>query len=270
VNNLIIERLNGTQYNSKDYGVIVEDFIIHSPDPRTPTEVFDGRPGYLDMGTEYEGRRLTAKLGLIADDAADYLRLRNEWFRILDSREFFYLIDERESWRRWLVKAESFTPDKVLRHAAKFPVNFTSPSPYAESIGTTIYPKGDVITQATTNYGDPPVQYAFNSVSNFKVWNDGDVQINPRHHELRIAFKGASTNLKIKNTTTNEEWQYTGTTNNSDTIFLDGVRATKNLLSIFGSTNKKLVTLVPGFNDFVITGASGSFSISFDFRFLYM
>jgi Phage tail protein len=264
---LKIIRLDGTEYSLKEHGLLVEEFIIDSPFPRTPTEILEGRSGFIDMGTVYEGRTMTAKLGLIAKDAADYPLLRNKVFRILDSREHFYLISEDEPSKRWLVKSDGFSISKVLRYAGKFVVTFVSPSPYSESVGTTLNPEG--MTHATTNYGDPPVQYSFDTTQ-FSVWNDGDERINPRQHKLAISFKGASTNLKIKNITTNEEWQYTGTTVVSDTILLEGVRAAKNALSIFGNTNRKLITLVPGFNDFVISGTTGSIQVSFDFRFLYV
>jgi hypothetical protein len=87
---------------------------------------------------------------------------------------------------------------------------------------------------------------------------------------LKITFTGASTNLTITNTTTGDIWQYTGTTQAGDTITLDGVRSLKNGVSVFGNTNRKLITIAPGWNNFTITGASGSFTISFDFRFYYV
>jgi Phage tail protein len=266
---LKIKRLDGAEYVLKDYGIIVEDFSIDSPNPRTPIEIIDGRPGFIDMGTVFEGRTMTAKLGMIAADTSDYPLLRNEIFRILDSRESFYLISEQEPGKRWLVKAEGFSISKVLRYAGKFDVNFVSPSPYSESIGTTLDPLtfdaemwqiGGGLTLQETQYTQ--------TVSNFQIYNASDgVEIDPRYMPLKIKFVGASTNLKIKNVTTNEEWQFTGTSNASDNILLDGVRATKNGLSIFGNTNRNLITLAPGYNDFLITGAINPFTISFEFRY---
>jgi len=87
---------------------------------------------------------------------------------------------------------------------------------------------------------------------------------------LKITFTGASSNLTITNQTTGDMWQYTGTTQAGDTITLDGVRSLKNGASIFGQTNRKLITLKSGWNDFAITGATGAFEISFDFRFYYL
>ncbi|PEP89093.1 hypothetical protein CN585_28780 [Bacillus toyonensis] len=112
-------------------------------------------------------------------------------------------------------------------------------------------------------------KYLHNTTS-FLIYNAGDTQVDPRHMPLRITFTGASENLKIKNKTTKEEWIYTGTTTDTDIIVIDQVRSTKNSLSIVRDTNKELITLNSGFNDFEITGATGAFSISFDFRFYYL
>jgi hypothetical protein len=61
---------------------------------------------------------------------------------------------------------------------------------------------------------------------------------------------------------------YTGITGVNDTITLDGIRSLINGVSVFRQTNKKVLSIAPGWNDFEITGAS-EFLISFDFRFYY-
>jgi phage-related protein len=267
--NLIIKRLDGTEYSLREYGILVEDFSIDSPIPRTPTQVIEGRPGFIDLGTVYEGRTMTAKLGMIAQDAADYPLLRNELFRILDSREYFYLISSNEPGKRWLVKADGFTVSKVLRHAGKFNVNFISSSPYSETIGTTLDPVTfDAELWQTGGGLELEESDYIHTTSTFQIYNASDgVEINPRYMPLEIEFIGASTNLKIENATTGDAWEYTGNSNATDSILLDGVRSTKNGLSIFSDTNRKLITIAPGNNDFVITGATGDFTISFGFRY---
>jgi len=106
--------------------------------------------------------------------------------------------------------------------------------------------------------------------TSFSIYNPSDKTIDPRDTSLIITFRGSSTNLTISNNTTGDSWQYTGTTIKSDFITLDGVRALKNDASIFANTNRQLITLVPGWNDFTITGVSGYFEVTFDFRFYYV
>lgn len=112
-------------------------------------------------------------------------------------------------------------------------------------------------------------KYEF-TTSTFSIYNAGDTTIDPRYYPLLITFVGSSTNLSIKNETTSETWSYTGTTISTDTIKLDGVKSFKGSTSIFANANRKLITLKPGWNDFTITGATGSFTITFDFKFYYL
>ncbi|PEP89090.1 hypothetical protein CN585_28785 [Bacillus toyonensis] len=108
------------------------------------------------------------------------------------------------------------------------------------------------------------------TTTSFRIYNTGDTKVDPRHMPLRITFTGASENLKITNKTTKEEWMYTGITTDTDTIVIDQVRSTKNSLSIVRDTNKKVISLQTGRNEFEIIGATGAFSISFDCRFYYL
>lgn len=266
---IIIERLDGTQYTFSDYNISIIDFKIDSPAPRFNWETIDGRHGVVDLGTTYAERGLHGNFEFMAEDFLDFPLLRNEIFKILDSRESFYLIDDREPGKRWLVKANGYSPEQLIANRGKFDVDFISPSSFAESIGSTLDPKtfdaqvwqtGDGLTLDDTLYTQ--------STTSFQIYNAADgVTIDPRELPLLITFQGASTNLQIKNTTTGDTWQYTGTTAAGDTIKLDGVRSLKNDVSIFGNTNHQLISLAPSYNSFQITGASGSFTISFSFRF---
>lgn len=267
---LTIERLDGTQYLFSDYAINVKDFKISSPVAKTITDEIDGRSGYIDMGTTYEGRKMNGSFDMVAKDALDFPLLRNEIFKILDSREAFYLIDSREAGKRWLVKVDGgFTPEQIIAELGKFDVSFISPSAYAESIGTTLDPKTFDAQVWQTGQGQTLDETMYTqTVTSFSIYNAADgVTIDPRIMPLLITFTGASTNLQIANTTTGETWQYTGSTVDGDTLKLDGVRSLKNDVSCFADTNHKLITLSPGWNDFTLTGPSGSFSISFSFRF---
>mgnify|MGYP001047288798 CR=1 FL=1 len=266
---ITIERLNGTQYKLSEHDITVNYFKVDSPSPRFYWEEIEGRDGLIDQGTEYGERKLYGDFEFVAADFLDFPLLRNEIFRMLDSREAFYLIDSREPGKRWLVKSEGFSPDQLIANRGKFNTNFISPSSFAESIGTTLDPltfdaelwqTGQGLTLDETMYT--------HSTTSFQIYNAADgVTINPREMPLEITFKGASSNLTITNTTTGDVWQYTKTTASGDTLLLTGVRSLKNGLSVFSDTNKKLISLAPGYNNFTITGATGSFTISFAFRF---
>lgn len=270
---LTVERKNGQKYKlDKRLGIRVIDFVVESPAPRTTISEIDGMDGHRDLGTTYAGRVLHAKLKMTVPEIYEFALIRNEIFRIFDSREEFYLISEEEPRKRWRVKYDSpFTLGRKNLLNAEVEITFRSPSAYSESIGSLLDPfTFDVeLWQFGMNIPLEDFGYTHNT-RHFSIWNLGDKVINPRHDMLQIFYKGISNNLSIYNLTTGDSWKYSGASQSGDTIMLDGVFSRKNGVSIFGQTNRKLISLAPGENKFSLTGTGEHFQIGFDFRFLFL
>lgn len=268
--NLLIIRKSGAAYSLADFGIKTLDFEVDSLVAHTVSEQISGRDGHVDVGTWYEARTMRASLFVQDYDS----QLRNEIFRIFASRESFYLIDDRELGKRWDVKVSGgFSVQQVAQDKGRFTVEFIAARPFAESVKNTLSTDdtfyGNQVRQLFSASTDAEPSYEF-TANTFSVYNAGDVAIDPRELPLSITYRGASTDLRIRNLTTGDDWRHTGSTNSADAITLDGVRSTRNNLSIFGATNRKLITLAPGWNDFQLTGTSGEFSIAFDFRFYFI
>lgn len=265
---LTIQRLTGELFNLADYGIKTLDFRVNAPTQRYESEEIIGRDGILDIRVAYDSRKLQATFFIDTANANnEFAQMRSEIFRWFAGKELYYLADSNEPGKRWKVRSDDFSVEQITASNGKFVVNFISPTPYAESVSSTLNPSA-VMQVKQENFNDPPVQYEF-STANFSIWNDGDVSVNPRQQDLTITFTGASTNLSIKNVTTGDEWALTGDTIAGDVIKLDGIRSTKNNVSVFGDTNRQLLTLARGRNNFEITGST-DFTISFDFRFYYL
>ncbi|MRX54706.1 phage tail family protein [Bacillus idriensis] len=271
--NLTVTRLNGTTYSLADYGIKTLDFVIDSPSPRHETEIIDGADGFIDMGTTYDGRSMRGSFMMYAVDLADYPLLRNEVFRMFASKEAFYLVDDREPGKRWLVKVASAFSMEQMRKFGRFEVEFISASPYAESEKSTLEDGFD----PTYYFGSatsmiPISQYTINGAgtTNFQILNGGDVATDPRRQYIKVEYDGVlPAELSIRNNTTGEVWTYTTGASAGATarVKLDGVRYVKNdIVSIFSLTNRKFFTIAPGMNDFTVIGGS-SYVITFDFRF---
>ncbi|OLS39144.1 phage tail domain-containing protein [Bacillus sp. MRMR6] len=257
--NLVIERKNGEQIDFEESGIKTLDFVIDAPEPIHETEVIEGADGLIDLGTTYGPRKMRGSFYYEAESISEYALKRNEAFRLFLTRESVYLIDSREPEKRWLVKSSGFSPKQVNKYGF-FEVEFGSFLPWAESIETTLEMS---VAQISGN----KIQKYKHATSTFEIFNAGSQAVNPRRMLLLITYKGTSTNLAIKNLTTSDEWNFTGTTTTNDTIILDGIRATKNGLSIFRDSNRKLINIAPGWNEFQLVGAAGTFEISFEFRF---
>lgn len=263
-NNFKVIRQNGETYDLEEIGLIVMMFVIDSPTPINNFEKINSRDGFIDLGTTYSGRSMRAKIAI----KSDFSILKDKLFKVFESKEFFYIVPDEDPNIRYRVKCvDKFS---LRRSEGETDIEFISPSAYAESIGTTLSPPvGQMIQVKESDFNAPAIQYSFKSDS-FSVWNDGDVTIDPRIYPLTITFVGDSTNpLTIENLTTSELWSYTGITTINDTIKLDGIKSIKNNASIFRNTNRKLLTLKEGWNEFKVTGST-NFSISFDFRFYYL
>lgn len=269
---LIVERKDGTRYDLEKLDIHVLKFYPSSPEPNTEKRTIPGMDGHIDLGTTYAGRKLHAEISIMPQNYLEYSLLRNEVFRIFDSRESFYIIHHSEPRKRWLVKYSSpFSIPHEQPKLGSFDIEFESPSAYSQSIGSLLDPFTFDAELWQFGMNIPLVDFSYkHNVSFFSIWNLGDKEVNPRHDMLQIFYKGASNSLQIKNLTTNESWQYNDSSKMGDTVTLDGVFSRKNGVSIFGDTNRKLISLTPGENKFSLENSSGPFEIAFDFRFLYL
>jgi len=271
--NFKIQYKDGSIVDLHEKNLWVSSFRILSPTPEHITETVEGRHGSVLLETRLKERLIRTTIQVEAVDHIDFDLFRDELFRIFNPLEELYIIRDLQPGKRMKVKvANDFDIDYLTLEDGEFNVDFVIHSVFLESVGTTLDPftfDAELwqIGQGLIESDD--LKYVHNT-ANFSIYNAGDIDIDPRVLPLKITFTGASTNLKITNVTTGDTWQYNGATTASDTITLDGVRALKNGTSIFGATNRKLITIKPGWNDFIITGASGSFTISFDFRFYYL
>lgn len=272
---LTIIKSNGEKFivsSNEDMRVLT--FLPSSPFFNTQYEKIPGRHGEIDVGGSFDARdNIKSRIFFRSKGIHDFYLFRNEIFKLFASQEPFYIITNREPGKRWNVRVASKyeAEPKGNGHYGVFDIVFKSASAFVESVGTTL----DTLTfdsdlwQIGQGLITEDLVYR-HSTTNFQIFNAGDEEIDPRSFPLLITFTGASTNLKIQNKTTGDEWLYNGVTASNDIIRLDGIRSTKNSLSIFRDTNRKLISIKPGWNDFEITGATSHFSISFDFRFYYL
>ncbi|WP_342512789.1 phage tail domain-containing protein [Sporosarcina sp. FSL K6-1522] len=247
---LIIEKLNGEYYQLDRYGIFEKErLVISSPDVEVYNESVEGLDGLVDFGAELRGREIKASLLMLADNLVDMPKMRDEIFRIFDSRELFYLSEERDPAKRWSVRCVSPFDISELATIGEFELNLLSPSPFSSS---TILAK------------------FISGKQSFVFRNTGTESIRMEaQNETEITFKGVSSGLTIKNLTTGDEWKYNGSTTTNDEIMLKGVRSLKNGQSIFGQTNKRLISFAPGQNEMKIEGAT-DFEITIRTRFYFL
>lgn len=173
--NLLIKRLSGEVYSFSDIGEVL-DFQVDAPSPKHYFEGIEGADGHIDLGTVYEGRTMRAELQFYALNGSDYAFVRNTIFKMFSSKEAFYLIDEREPTKQWLVKcASKYTPEQLMATFGTLTIEFVSKSAFAVSTTTTLESNSASNTKNTAA---------------FTITNPGDETIDPRMDALVITYTG--------------------------------------------------------------------------------
>lgn len=230
-------------------GLVGLKLFIPSPSYTTVTETLDdGRNIVIDK--YLNPRPLIADFMTKASRYEDALQQKYELYSLLGNGKEFFIEQNHRPGILWKCHLEGWEPEHIGSLVTTFSVPLLCVDGKAE----------------TRNV----VNKKFNS-SIFPFKNEGNQVIDPRkQNETEITFKGASTNLSITNHTTGDEWKYNGATSPSDIIQLKGVQSFKNATSIFGRTNKKLLTIAVGNNEFTVSGASGDFELTISTRFYFL
>ena len=107
------------------------------------------------------------------------------------------------------------------------------------------------------------------TTSQFTVYNAGNVTVEPESMNLVIQISNASTTgtLSLKNITTGEEFRLTKSLSDRH-ISLRGMNILDGTVNVFRDTNRRFISLVPGDNEFEITGATFS-EVWFSFKYYY-
>ena len=245
-----IELLDGTEIDIAEYSLGVEDYNIPSVEIEHQTALVDGLDNHIVTQTKFTGRTISVVFCYVADDYADYVLLRRRLNGLFARKEPFYIKFKDDSSIRWKVRlATQFVTEKELENIGSMSVDFRCEKLYAESIDVN--------------------EYTFNT-ANFIVKNTGTETVDPRESQLDITLKGVfAKQVKMTNKTTGDVFIYNGALTATDTLKLTGIRTLKNDVSVLKNTNKKLITLNPGDNNFTIEGGTVT-SIVFDFKYLYM
>jgi hypothetical protein len=240
----------GHKINTDALGLLGLKLQIPSPSYKTLSQEMDGRAGITTTDRILQPRKLSAEFVTISDDYRESIVLRNTLYKLLGNGKQLFVAETEVPNKRWKVYLDEWTPERKSVKVNTFEIPLTCDSGCSESL--------NVIRKT-------------HSTASFRFNNDGDVTVDPRiHSETQIEFSGVSTNLSIRNKTTGDLWSWTGSTIAGDVILLSGVRSFKNGVSIFGQTNKKLLTMTSGWNEFELLGTSGAFTLTIKTRFYFL
>lgn len=276
----------------------VLSFMSSGIKKRTGSEYSDGRSGRINYHSEDEYRTITLLVQSTAYDMQDVAHLRdavNELFDgelMLREMRIKSVKVEYESPGQRTGELQLETPEYVNGKQIKvamvnsleiddttlvstFTVEFeTTESPYFETIYTTLELHDSGYSATAEKYGlvdnidDEKVKYRFTE-SNFTVYNAGNVTVEPESMALVIQISNTSTpgTLSLRNLTTGEEFRLTKSLSDRH-ISLRGMNVLDGTVNAFRDSNRRLISLAPGENQFEITGATFS-EVWFSFKYYY-
>lgn len=257
-------------------GVMPLEIFVGSVGKNRTTDTVDGRAGVVDYGFNYTDRPVSLFLRIKGADAADFRLLRNEVFATFDVGSAFYVVEADVPSRALkVVVDESYIPERLTEEYADFDIICrTLDSVFWESIYTTLELHDSGYSATAEKYGlvdninDEKVKYRFTG-SNFTVYNAGNVMVEPESMELVIQINNASTTgtLSLKNITTGEDFRLTKSLSERH-ISLRGMNILDGTVNAFRDSNRRFISLVPGDNQFEITGATFS-EVWFSFKYYY-
>lgn len=231
-------------------GIWVEDVLIPSVSPRHETTEIDGYDGEYHLETTYAARQIVTRLQY-ENNLTNNIEEFKRWLTsFLNPKEFYYLVLDEDPTIRYGVRvSNSYSLEELTVEDGNFEIEFIMFSPFRETINL--------------------VEMEFTELS-FVITNDGNEFVDPRKHlDTTYEFIGDSTGLDIHNLSTGEHFVYSGSTVSSVPLKMQGVRVLKGDVSVLKDTNKGILTLRPGENQIIITGASGPISFKIQTRFYF-
>lgn len=178
--------------------------------------------------------------------------------------------------KQYLVRLQnSFSIDQIQKDGEGELVFETTELPFAESIGTTADIDADGLDNErlwTDGMGFDDVEglldYSWTSET-MSIYNAGTQPIHPYQQRLKITIDNLTAGewLELENLTTGDVFRINENASGK-TIVLDGPNVTANGLQYYRKTNRRFLTLAPGWNDFIIRNTT-SRRINFDFVFYY-
>src|SRR5699024_723293 len=166
----------------------------------------------------------------------------------------------------------------MTRRHATATINCSMPElPFAESIGTTADITGNVLKYSDElwSYGmgllyDEDSHKYIYATKQFRIYNAGNVEVHPFEQYLKINIPtifSSENYFELINKTTGDIFRVNEGMN-TRSIEIDGPNVKIDGLHALRKTNRRFISLAPGWNEFEIKGA-GSARVEFDFRYYY-
>lgn len=275
VNTLLIKPNNSNEFAIQDYrGLHFLDLTVGSPQTQTSLISNQGVDGQRQQGPIlYGSRTAKANFYLEVTDEVAYETRCHELYNKFFHREMVRVRQTNDIGRCFYGIAKPFDITHISYLDKTFSVEFDIPSAYLYSVvRSSDFPvnidKNPYLLSNNLNLPFDDLKYT-QANGTFKIFNPSDVDIQPyeQNHELNILFKGNGAPT-LTNTDTGDSFSFNDSLIETDKLILKGVHPFLNGAACEINTNHGSVNLVKGWNNFSLTGLTGT--VTFDFPFIYL
>lgn len=264
---------NHEEIISGDNGFFFLDAEVEYPKAVDNDLTMEGVDGTLPGYTTYAPFDLILRFGFEGLDLTDKNVFEHHLRAKFCHRRPFYIITSQLPNIKYAVNRAQINPTlKPDGKSIEFEVTFNVYKGYSESTFTT-----KTIVDFSSDWGvenhfpmDQNVKYK-HTKNQFTIWNGSNDTIKPQFgHQLNIKLNIQSNGgFELINLTTGDKFKYKKSSAKETDIILNSIYAYRENYRCGIDTNRGVITLEPGYNEFKIKGEVSSCLTEFDFPFIY-
>ncbi|HDD3158327.1 TPA: phage tail family protein [Staphylococcus aureus] len=226
--------------------LIFLDARAESPNTNDNSVTINGVDGILPGAISFAPFSLVLRFGYDGIDVID-LNLFEHWFRsVFNRRHPYYVITSQMHGVKYAVNTANVTSNLKDGSSTEIEVSLNVYKGYSESVNWT---DSEFLFDSNWMFE--------NGIPRFK-------------HDLKILINlNASGGFELVNYTTGDIFKYNKSIDKNTDFVLDGVYAYRDINRVGIDTNRGIITLAPGKNEFKIKGDVSDIKTTFKFPFIY-
>lgn len=213
----------------------------------------------------------TISLRFLFDGRFDKNLMLRKLRAILHKRSWYYVYCSATPGFKYAVNKATLEEEPLFTNDFTCTITFQCFRGLAQSYGSTLsgFTFSESAWQLEQSLRFEDFKYQFQT-NKFQVYNAGDVAVDPRRQPLTITIQAKClSNFTLMNRTTGESYIFYPELRSIDELKIDGPYTTLNGNVCTRDTNRQLIALETGWNEFEVKNAS-ALSIQFDFEFWYV
>ncbi|WP_059776729.1 phage tail domain-containing protein [Staphylococcus haemolyticus] len=264
---------DGIEYDIDEFaGLMFLDAKASYPSENENNVSINGIDGVLPGVISFTPFNLVLRFGYDGIDAREIDLFEHHFRSIFHRRKPYAIVTSQMPGIKYSISGASIQPTVKDFCSLELEVTLKVYKGYSESVNTT--GKDFVFNSEWMLENGLPLnhkpKYHFKTRS-FQVWNGSTDTVDPRmRHKLKILMQiNAVGGFQLVNTTTEDKFKYNKTIEYRSKFMLNDVYAYKDNQRVGIDTNRGIITLAPGMNNFEILGDVKDVDIIFEFPFIY-